>query len=134
MEIDVKANKEEFIELLRSTEREGVDDVIEELEALGFFTAPASCSQHLNTEGGLVEHSLNVCKVGLMLRKQMNELEPGLENEVPEDRVKIACLLHDVCKSDIYFRTVKKRKTSIGTWEDCEGYKISYKKQSCARS
>ena len=127
MEIDVKANKEEFIELLRSTEREGVDDVIEELEALGFFTAPASCSQHLNTEGGLVEHSLNVCKVGLMLRKQMNELEPGLENEVPEDRVKIACLLHDVCKSDIYFRTVKKRKTSIGTWEDCEGYKISYK-------
>lgn len=127
MEIDVKANKEEFIELLRSTEREGVDDVIEELDALGFFTAPASCSQHLNTEGGLVEHSLNVCKVGLMLRKQMNELEPGLENEVPEDRVKIACLLHDVCKSDIYFRTVKKRKTSIGTWEDCEGYKISYK-------
>ena len=53
MEIDVKANKEEFIELLRSTEREGVDDVIEELEALGFFTAPASCSQHLNTEGRL---------------------------------------------------------------------------------
>ena len=92
MEIDVKANKEEFIELLRSTEREGVDDVIEELDALGFFTAPASCSQHLNTEGGLVEHSLNVCKVGLMLRKQMNELEPGLENEVPDDRVKIACL------------------------------------------
>ena len=103
MEIDVKANKEEFIRLLKSTEREGVEDVIEELESLGFFEAPASCSQHLNEEGGLVQHSLNVCKVI------------------------IASLLHDVCKSDIYFRTVKKRKTSIGTWEDCEGYKISYK-------
>ncbi|MGN0214876.1 MAG: HD domain-containing protein [Muribaculaceae bacterium] len=127
MEIDVKANKDEFISLLKSTEREGIDDVIEELESLGFFTAPASCTQHLNTEGGLVQHSLNVCKVAMMLRKQMNDFEPGLENEVPEDKVIIASLLHDVCKADIYFRTVKKRKTSIGTWEDCEGYKISYK-------
>ena len=41
MEIDVKANKEEFIRLLKSTEREGVEDVIEELESLGFFEAPA---------------------------------------------------------------------------------------------
>ena len=127
MEIDVKANKEEFIRLLKSTEREGVEDVIEELESLGFFEAPASCSQHLNEEGGLVQHSLNVCKVALMLREQMSQIESGLDKEVSEDKVIIASLLHDVCKSDIYFRTVKKRKTSIGTWEDCEGYKISYK-------
>lgn len=127
MELDVKENKAEFIRLLKSTEREGVDDVIEELENLGFFEAPASCSQHLNVEGGLVQHSLYVCNVALMLREQMSVLEDGLQNEVPEDRVIIASLLHDVCKSDIYFRTVKKRKTQIGTWEDCEGYKISYK-------
>lgn len=127
MEIDVKANKEEFIRLLKSTEREGVEDVIEELESLGFFETPASCSQHLNEEGGLVQHSLNVCKVALMLREQMSQIESGLDKEVSEDKVIIASLLHDVCKSDIYFRTVKKRKTSIGTWEDCEGYKISYK-------
>ena len=127
MEIDVKANKEEFIRLLKSTEREGVEDVIEELESLGFFEAPASCSQHLNEEGGLVQHSLNVCKVALMLREQMSQIESGLDKEVSEDKVIIASLLHDVCKSDIYFRTVKKHKNSIGTWEDCEGYKISYK-------
>ncbi|MGM9803646.1 MAG: HD domain-containing protein [Muribaculaceae bacterium] len=127
MEIDVKANKEEFIRLLRSTNRDGVEDVIEELEEMGFFTAPASCAQHLNVEGGLVQHSLNVCRVALMLREQMNVFEGELKNEVPEDRVIIASLLHDVCKADIYFRTVKKRKTSIGTWEDSEGYKISYK-------
>jgi len=127
MELDVKGNKEEFIRLLKSTEREGVEDVIEELENLGFFEAPASSTQHLNVEGGLVQHSLYVCKVALMLWKQMSVLEEGLQNEVTEDRVIISSLLHDVCKSDIYFRTVKKRKTQIGTWEDCEGYKISYK-------
>lgn len=127
MAIDVKSNKEEFIRLLKSTEREGVDEVIEELESLGFFEAPASSTQHLNEEGGLVQHSLYVCKAALMLREQMAKFEDGLDKEVPEDRVIIASLLHDVCKSDIYFRTVKKRKTNIGTWEDCEGYKISYK-------
>ena len=74
-----------------------------------------------------MQHSLNVCKVALMLREQMSQIESGLDKEVSEDKVIIASLLHDVCKSDIYFRTVKKRKTSIGTWEDCEGYKISYK-------
>ena len=37
--------------------------------------------------------------------------------------------LHDVCKTDIYHRTVKKRKNKVtGMWEDTEGYGISYKK------
>lgn len=124
---DNKANKEEFIRLLKSTNREGVDYVIEELEKLGFFEAPASSTQHLNTEGGLLQHSLNVCRAGLMLRQQMAQFDPNFTNEVPEDRVIISCLLHDICKADIYFRTTKKRKTAIGTWEDSEGYKISYK-------
>ena len=54
-------DKEEFKELLRSTGREGVEDVIEYLETEGFFTAPASSTKHLCTEGGLVKHSLNTC-------------------------------------------------------------------------
>ncbi|MGN1265011.1 MAG: HD family phosphohydrolase, partial [Muribaculaceae bacterium] len=58
----IKENKEEFIRLLQSTNREGVDDTIAELESLGFFEAPASSTQHLNTEGGLLQHSLKVCK------------------------------------------------------------------------
>ena len=35
-------NKEEFIELLRSTNRDGVEDCIVDLQELGFFEAPAS--------------------------------------------------------------------------------------------
>lgn len=119
--------KEEFIELLRSTHREGVEDLLEGLENMGFFTAPASANHHLNTEGGLVQHSLNTCKAALMVWEGMAAIEPSLEKEVERESVIIASLLHDVCKSDIYFRTVKKKKTAIGTWEDNEGYKVSYK-------
>ena len=119
--------KEEFIELLRSTHREGVEDLLEGLENMGFFTAPASANHHLNTEGGLVQHSLNTCKAALMVWEGMAAIEPGLEKEVERESVIIASLLHDVCKSDIYFRTVKKKKTAIGTWEDNEGYNVSYK-------
>ena len=58
-------NKEEFIELLRSTNRDGVEDCIVDLQELGFFEAPASTKFHLNEEGGLVQHSLNLCHVAL---------------------------------------------------------------------
>ena len=47
--MDLKSNKEEFIELLRSTHRDGVEDLIKGLEDMGFFTAPASANHPLNT-------------------------------------------------------------------------------------
>ena len=62
-----------------------------------------------------------------MVWEGMIGLEPGLVKEVERESVIIASLLHDVCKSDIYFRTIKKRKTALGIWEDSEGYKVSYK-------
>lgn len=119
--------KEEFLEMLRSTGREGVEGVIEDLESQGFFTAPASAGHHLNTEGGLVEHSLNTAKAALAVWEGMKQLDPSVEQEVPRESVIIASLLHDVCKTDIYYRSVKKRKNRLGQWEDCEGYKVSYK-------
>ncbi len=125
--MDLKKNKEEFVELLRSTGRDGVEDLLEGLETMGFFTAPASAGHHLNTEGGLVLHSLNTCKAALAVWQGMCALEPFLEKEVGRDSVIIASLLHDVCKSDIYVRSVKRRKNALGMWEDSEGYKVSYK-------
>lgn len=73
--------KEEFLQLLRSTNRDGIDYVIEALEDLGFFKAPASTRFHLNEEGGLLEHSLNVCHVAQRLRTQMLQMDPTLEAE-----------------------------------------------------
>ena len=127
MKVDIKANKEEFFELLRSTKRDGIEDVITDIEELGFFTAPASAGHHLNVEGGLVLHSINTCKAALAIWEGMKPLEPSLATEVKRDSIIIASLLHDVCKSDIYKRSVKKRKNALGQWEDCEGYKVSYK-------
>lgn len=127
MTIDIKRNKEEFITLLRSTNRDGVDFLIEDLEKMGFFEAPASAGHHLNVAGGLVEHSLNTYKAALAVWLGMKAIDTSLDSEVKEDSIILASLLHDICKSDIYVRTVKKRKNSIGVWEDCEGYKVSFK-------
>ena len=65
----MEENKGKFIELLRSTGREGVDHIIEVIEGMGFFTAPASTKFHLSNEGGLLQHSLNVCEMALGLRE-----------------------------------------------------------------
>ena len=126
-ELIIQKNKEEFVSLLKSTERPGMDDVIKDLEELGFFEAPASAGHHLNVAGGLVEHSLNTCKAALAVYEGMQKIEPYLEREVKRESIVIASLLHDVCKSDIYKRSVKRRKTNLGIWEDSEGYKLTYK-------
>lgn len=118
--------KKEFIQLLTSTNRPGVDELISYLDELGFFKAPASSKFHLNEEGGLVEHSVNVCKAALNVRKAMIELDDSLIEELPIDSVIVAALLHDTCKADIYKPVMKKQKNSFGIWEDVPGYDLDY--------
>lgn len=118
--------KNEFIALLRSTEREGIEEVIEELEGLGFFEAPASTKFHLNNEGGLLEHSLNVCKVAMDVRETMLLMDDTLRESLPKDSVILAALLHDVCKADIYKKVMKRQKNSFGMWVDTPGYDVDY--------
>ena len=52
--------KEEFITLLKSTNREGIENLLNFLERSDFYTAPASTRFHGNYEGGLLEHSMKV--------------------------------------------------------------------------
>ena len=118
--------KKEFIELLKTTNRQGIDDLVEELEDLGFFKAPASTKFHLNEDGGLVQHSLNVCKAALSMRKSMIELDDSLLEALPKDSVIIASLLHDTCKADIYKPTMKKEKNRFGMCCDVPGYDVDY--------
>lgn len=65
MDIDITKYKEEFVGLLRECNRDGMEEVIADLEDNGFFDAPASAGHHLNVKGGLVLHSLNTCKAAL---------------------------------------------------------------------
>jgi 23S rRNA maturation-related 3'-5' exoribonuclease YhaM len=101
----------QFKEMLLSTNREGMENVIERLEKLGFFKAPASTKFHLNYEGGLLEHSMNVCDLALELRDLMFKKKDGLRDALPKESVIIAALLHDVCKADIYKPAWKNRRT-----------------------
>ena len=129
MDFNLKADKAEFIQLLRSTGREGVDDLIEYLDdgRNHFFTAPASVSHHYNNDGGLLRHSLNVCHAALKLRKLVLEDRPDLEHELNEASVIIASLLHDICKADIYIPTRRKsKKQTNGTPIYIDTYNVDY--------
>lgn len=92
--------KQEFIDLLHSTGRAGIERVLTDLEGLGFFEAPAAAKKHLAFKGGLVEHSLTVYRVLLQLVEDMRTLQPDVS--INEDSLKIVALLHDVCKATRY--------------------------------
>ncbi len=83
-------------DLLLSTERPGMKNLIEYMEDNGFFTAPCSTSHHLSTEGGLAQHSYNV----YMIAKDIFYLlYPGeTEERSSEDSLIICSLLHDIGK------------------------------------
>ncbi|NFF59830.1 HD domain-containing protein [Clostridium botulinum] len=88
-------NKEKIIELLKSTERTGIERIIQYLDETDFFIAPASTRFHGNYEGGLAEHSLNVYE---LFREKNKKYDLGLS----EDTIKIVSLLHDICKVNFY--------------------------------
>lgn len=120
----INQDKETFCNLLRSSGREGVEQVITELERLGFFEAPASASHHLNKKGGLVEHSLKVCDAALDLKSMLVSRRPEIDPLIPNESILIAALLHDVCKTDIYKETLLNRKGADGRWEKVPGYSV----------
>ena len=119
-------NKERFIELLRGTGREGVENTIIHLGELGFFEAPASSRFHLNQPGGLLWHSLNVCKVAMGVRDMMIDMDSSLVGRLPVESVVIASLLHDTCKADIYRPATKVRKNKFGIWVPTPGYDVDH--------
>lgn len=121
-------NKEQFVTMLRSTNRKGMEDCIQTLERLGFFEAPASTKFHLNEAGGLLQHSLNVCRTALKIRTSMIELDASLKYKLPEDSVIIASLLHDTCKADIYRKTITLQKRRFWFPVAVPGYGVDYSK------
>ncbi|MBQ1295595.1 MAG: HD domain-containing protein [Clostridiales bacterium] len=87
--------KDTIVSLLKETKRDGIEDLIEKMEAKGFFTAPCSGAHHLSHEGGLAEHSLNVFE--LMLK-----LDAALRANTARDSIIICGILHDLGKVGDY--------------------------------
>lgn len=121
---DKNANKERFCTLLRQTGRENVEYMIEDLEDLGFFEAPASVQGHGSYPGGLVEHSLNVYDSAMGIRKETLAIRPDLEAQLSPESIAVAALLHDACKADFYTLVRKNKRNEIGTYEPVEVYEI----------
>ena len=111
--------KEEFISLLRSTNREGIEEVIQFLEKSDFYKAPASTRFHGSFEGGLLEHSMKVYEI--LKHKVKNSV---LDLNVLDDTLIIIALLHDICKVNFYKVDYRNAKNERGEWEKVPYYTV----------
>lgn len=118
--------QDEVIKLLLSTERKGIEDLIQWLFENEFFTSPASIEHHGAYKGGLAKHSYNVylllffftSLVDIAVLNQvvdiavLNQVNAAGQRPLPlvQDNLIIAALLHDVCKAGAYIPTPEGKK------------------------
>ena len=111
--------EEKFIELLKSTKREGINELIEFMKKTDFFTAPASTRFHGSFEKGLLEHSLKVYEI--LKEKVKTAMIPI---NTPEESIILIALLHDICKANFYKVDYRNAKNELGVWEKVQYYTV----------
>ena len=114
-----KKMKEEFLNLLRSVNREGMDDLISFIEKSDFFKAPASTRFHGSYEGGLLEHSMKVYEI--LKHKVKNAV---IDIDIPDESLILIALLHDICKVNFYKTDYRNAKNERGEWEKVPYYTV----------
>lgn len=107
--------KKQIVDLLTSTKRSGIDNVIKYLEETDYFIAPASTNYHGNYDCGLAIHSFQVYK---LLKKKNEIFDLGLSQE----SIIITALLHDICKVNFYKKQPRWKKDEKGKWQSYDGY------------
>lgn len=110
----------QFIEVMRSTNRKGMDDLLAYVvEDTDFFSAPASTRFHGNFKGGLLIHSVNA----------LNRFDAMCDKEgidIPKDSRLIVGGLHDLCKANQYREIIKTLKNDKDKkWYDCHTYEFT---------
>lgn len=92
-------NKKYVVDRLLATKREGMEDLVDYMDEIGFFSAPCSGGNHLCCEFGLVHHTRNVImaaeNIGYALLGKQKYMEI-------RDSVTIAAALHDLGKCGDY--------------------------------
>lgn len=88
--------KEEIKKLLLDTGREGMSDLVDYLEEIGFYTSPASTRYHGAAEGALATHSMNVLDCARSLAIAWCGKKWYKEHQ---DSITICSLLHDLGKA-----------------------------------
>lgn len=94
-------NKEKYIETLKATGREGVDNLLSYLDTTDFYTAPASTKYHGSYSGGLVAHTNNVILIGRKKIKWFSDCLK-LDTDYYINSITVAAAIHDLCKVDTY--------------------------------
>lgn len=127
-------NKDRFVSLVRSIDREGINELVEFLEKSDFYTAPASTRFHCSIPEGLLIHSLNV--YDMFEQKRKTEPYKTVLGNISDDSSKIVTLFHDICKTYMYETDYKNKKIYSETgskkdekgrfdWQAVEFYKVN---------
>lgn len=85
----IEDNRRRIEEILRATNRPGIESVLKFMADGDFYHRPSSDNRHHNWRGGLAQHSLSVYD-------HASQKYPKL----PADSIAICALLHDLCKID----------------------------------
>jgi len=107
--INLEQNKKLYLDLVSQINRPGIDKLIEYLTESDFFTAPASTKFHLNTKGGLCQHSLNVYNNLIDLINIYGKDNRNLV-EFDKESIIIVALFHDLAKVNFYEEYIKNEK------------------------
>ena len=136
---EIQLMKNNFITLLRSTNRPNIEKLLQYLETCtDFFTAPASRYDHNDFKGGLLAHSLNTYKAAVsftaMSRALANKDFP--QTALTDESVIICSLLHDICNVNINKEAYKFFKDDMNNWrkylsyEDCNNFPLGHGEKS----
>lgn len=126
----IEQNKQRYIDLCHEfIQRDGLDAMLAYLENTDFYTAPSSTKYHLNEDGGLCLHSINVFETACKLYD--NVAQPAIAagvspftQEVSKESIAIATLFHDLCKVKLYHKAERWKKDEKGRWVSYPGYEL----------
>ena len=128
-EKEINENKDRYISLLKTVQRDGIDDLIEYLSSQSdFFLAPASTKYHGNFKGGLCAHCLHVYDI-------LKDLVEKHGADISDESIIVSALLHDMQKINYYEPTSFNKKvyspsgskqddTGRFDWVSVPGYKV----------
>ena len=127
---EISKNKELFVNYCHEfIHREGIEKLMDYLETTDFYTAPSSGSYHLNEDGGLCKHSLNVFETAVkvydnVVAPQIRSGNSPFTEEISKESIAIATLFHDLCKTKFYKKTERWKKDEKNHWVTYPGYEI----------
>lgn len=126
----IEKNKERFVAYCREyIHRDGLDALLSYLEKTDFYIAPSSASFHLNEDGGLCKHSINVFETAFLLNEgvvvpAIKEGNSPFTEQLSTESIAIAALFHDFCKTKLYHKAERWKKDENGRWVSYPGYEL----------